>query len=389
MAKTITARRLMGADRTVEYPRILIDSDGIILSIEAGEPVSSGKSADETTLTSSFLDIHIHGSVGCDVMQTTPDSFDEIGRFLASRGVGHYLPTTVTAPIDETLQALDRIAAAIDAASSQVSGGSATPIGIHLEGPFISHAKRGVHPPEDILAPDIALFDRFQEAARGHIRLMTAAPEVPGALELIEHATRTGVRVSLGHTNALASETNAAIAKGATSATHLFNAMRSLNHREPGVIGVVLSDSEMFAELICDGIHVAPELVKIFLSCKGLEKAILVTDGMSATGMGDGTYKLGNFDVEVRDGRATARGVLAGSVLTLDQAVANFARFTGTPFAEVARAASGNPAKMLGLEERFAIAPGRQANFNRFAPDGTLIETLINGVQVGSATVTA
>ena len=389
MAKTITARRLMGADRTVEHPRILIDSDGTILSIEAGEPVSSGKSADETTLTSSFLDIHIHGSVGCDVMQTTPDGFDEIGRFLASRGVGHYLPTTVTAPIDETLQALDRIAAAIDAASSQVSGGSATPIGIHLEGPFISHAKRGVHPPEDILAPDIALFDRFQEAARGHIRLMTAAPEVPGALELIEHATRTGVRVSLGHTNALASETNAAIAKGATSATHLFNAMRSLNHREPGVIGVVLSDPEMFAELICDGIHVAPELVKIFLSCKGLQKAILVTDGMSATGMGDGTYKLGNFDVEVRDGRATARGVLAGSVLTLDQAVANFARFTGTPFAEVARAASGNPAKMLGLEERLAIAPGCRANFNRFAADGTLIETLISGVQVGSATVTA
>ena len=389
MGKTITARRLASATGIIEYPEIAVDGDGLILSIVAGQPTRNCKTADETTLTATFLDIHIHGSVGCDVMQATTEGFDEIGRFLASRGVGHYLPTTVTASVNETLEALDRIAAAIDADSTRAGEGTATPIGIHLEGPFISHVKRGVHPPEDILAPDIALFDRFQEAARGHIRLMTAAPEMPGALGLIEHATQTGVRVSLGHSNALASETNAAIAAGATSATHLFNAMRPLSHREPGVIGVVLSDSEMFAELICDGIHVAPELVKIFLSCKGLDKAILVTDGMSATGMGDGTYKLGNFDVEVHDGRATARGVLAGSVLTLDQAVANFARFTGTPFAEVTRAASRNPAKMLGLQQRFAIAPGCPANFNRFAADGTLLETLLNGVQVGSAAVTA
>ena len=385
MGKTINARRLVAGEKVIEYPRIALGDDGIVTAIEA-----ETSSDDETILTSSFLDIHIHGAVGHDVMETTAAGFEEIGRFLASRGVGHYLPTTVTAPVDETLRALDRLAGAIEAAESQAIGRGAAddraiPIGIHLEGPFISHVKRGVHPPDDILPPDIALFNRFQEAARGQIRLMTAAPEMPGALELIEHAAASGVRVSLGHTNAIASETNAAIAKGATSATHLFNAMRTLNHREPGVIGVVLSNGEMFAELICDGIHVAPELVEIFMRCKGLEKAILVTDGMSATGMGDGTYKLGNFDVEVRDGRATARGVLAGSVLTLDQAVANFARFTGAPFAEVTRAASRNPAKMLGLEERFAVGVGRPANFNRFAADGTLIETMLNGVGVGTA----
>ena len=384
MGKTINARRLVAGEKVIEYPRIALGDDGIVTAIEA-----ETSSDDETILTSSFLDIHIHGAVGHDVMETTAAGFEEIGRFLASRGVGHYLPTTVTAPVDETLRALDRLAGAIEAGESQAIGDGADdraiPIGIHLEGPFISHVKRGVHPPDDIVPPDIALFNRFQEAARGQIRLMTAAPEMPGALELIEHAAASGVRVSLGHTNAIASETNAAIAKGATSATHLFNAMRTLNHREPGVIGVVLSNGEMFAELICDGIHVAPELVEIFMRCKGLEKAILVTDGMSATGMGDGTYRLGNFDVEVRDGRATARGVLAGSVLTLDQAVANFARFTGAPFAEVTRAASRNPAKMLGLEERFAVGVGRPANFNRFAADGTLIETMLNGVGVGTA----
>lgn len=350
----------------------------MILSIESGNATG-----DETTLTSSFLDIHIHGSVGRDVMQASQGGFREIECFLASRGVGHYLPTTVTAPVDETLRALERIADAIEAAESRTGEVRAVPIGIHLEGPFISHIKRGVHPPEDILPPDIALFDRFQEAARGHIRLMTGAPEMPGGLELIEHATARGVRVSLGHTNALAAEANAGIAKGATSATHLFNAMRALDHREPGVIGVVLSNPEIFAELICDGIHVAPELVEIFIRCKGLERAILVTDGMSATGMGDGTYKLGNFDVEVREGRATARGVLAGSVLTLDQAVANFARFTGTEFGEVTRAVTRNPARMLGLEERLSVSAGRPANFNRFAADGTLVETLLQGAPVG------
>jgi N-acetylglucosamine-6-phosphate deacetylase len=240
-----------------------------------------------------------------------------------------------------------------------------------------------VHPPDDILPPDRALVDRFQEAARGHIRLMTAAPEMPGALDLIEHATAQGVRVSLGHTNALAAEAKAAIAKGASSATHTFNAMRALDHREPGVVGVVLTNPQIFAELICDGIHVAPELVEIFFRSKGLERAILVTDGMSATGMGDGTFKLGNFDVEVRGGRATARGVLAGSVLTLDQAVANFARFTKTPLAQVTQTVSRNPAEMLGIADRLSIVVGCPANFNRFAPDGTLVETILSGVPVG------
>jgi N-acetylglucosamine-6-phosphate deacetylase len=315
-------------------------------------------------------------------MQPGPSGFAAIERFLASRGVGHYLPTTVTAPIDETLHALDRLADLIESSTGNANHTRATAIGIHLEGPFISHIKRGVHPPENIQPPNIQLFDRLQQAARGHVRLITVAPEVPGALDLIEHATSRGVRVSLGHTNALAEEAHAAIARGASSATHTFNAMRALDHREPGVAGVVLANRNLFAELICDGIHVAPEMVEVFLRSKGLDRAILVTDGMSAAGMGDGTYKLGNFDVEVRNGRAMARGVLAGSVLTMDQAVENFARFTGTPIAEVTRCASRNPAHMLGLEDRLAISPGQPANLNRFNAHGQLIETLLAGAPV-------
>jgi N-acetylglucosamine-6-phosphate deacetylase len=379
MAKTITARALQTPNGVIDYPQIRMGEDGTILSIEAGEPT-----ADATVLTSSFLDVHIHGAVSHDVMESSPSGFCEMERFLATRGVGHYLPTTVTAPIDEILQAMERIANHIESADDRGGEGRATPVGIHLEGPFLSHTKRGVHNATDLLKPDIGLFDQFQEAARGHIRLMTVAPEIPGALELIAHATAKGVRVSMGHTNALATEARAGIAAGASSATHTFNAMRTLDHREPGVVGVILSDPEMFAELICDGIHVAPEMVKVFAACKSMERVILVTDGMSAAGMPDGTYRLGNFDVQVKNGHATARGVLAGSVITLDNAVANFAKFTGQTVATVARAASHNPAKMLGMEERFAIGDGQPANFNRFGVDGVLIETILCGKSVAA-----
>ncbi len=191
-----------------------------------------------------------------------PQAFTAINRFLATKGVGRYLATTVTAPIDQTLKSLEGIANAIEASPQPKQ---ATPIGIHLEGPFISHAKRGVHPPADIHPPSIALFNRFNAAARGHIRLITIAPEIPGALDLIRHCAALNIRVSLGHSNAKSPETEAAIAAGATSATHTFNAMRPLDHRDPGIVGTVLDNHALYAELICDGIHVAPELVRLWL----------------------------------------------------------------------------------------------------------------------------
>ena len=172
------------------------------------------------------------------------EALSSIGRFLATKGVAYFLATTVTAPIDRTLRALEGIADAIDAATKRrivqprTTRPAAQPVGIHLEGPFLSHAKRGVHPAAELQPPSIPLFDRLQQAARGHIRLMTIAPETPGALELIAHATQSGTRVSLGHSDATAAETRAAIAAGAASATHTFNAMRRLDHREPGIAGL-------------------------------------------------------------------------------------------------------------------------------------------------------
>jgi N-acetylglucosamine-6-phosphate deacetylase len=384
MKTTLIARRLITHDSILDHPRISIDADGIITSIESSEAPTHA--TEEVTITPAFFDIHIHGAAGHDVMEGTPSALQRVGAFLATKGVAHYLATTVTAPIDPTLRSLELLANAIESANVTQSATQAKLIGIHLEGPFISHAKRGVHPPADIQPPSIPLFEKFRQAARGHIRLITIAPEVPGALDLIEYATKSGTQVSVGHSDAAAAQTRAAIAAGASSATHTFNAMRRLDHREPGIAAIVLDSPDLYAELICDGIHVAPEFVRLWLRAKSDTHAILVTDAISATGMPDGTYTLGNLEVSVANGRcllasdlAAGKETLAGSVLTMDRAVANFQRFTGAPLAIAVRLASRNPAAMLGRPHLTNIAPGRPANFNLYSPTGELRQTILRG----------
>jgi N-acetylglucosamine-6-phosphate deacetylase len=375
MQTTITARRLLTESGTMDYPVISI-TDGRIISVDGGTPNES-----TDTLTSAFFDIHIHGACSHDFMAATPADIARVGRFLASRGVAHYLPTTVTASIDLTLKALEKLANVIES-EHEGSHASAVPVGIHLEGPFVSHAKRGVHPEASIREPSVELFDRFQAAARGNIRLMTLAPELPHALELIEHVKTTGVRVTMGHSKASTAETMAAIAAGAKSATHLFNAMRALDHREPGIVGAVLDRDDVYAEAICDGVHVDPSIIRLWLKIKGEDRGILVTDGMSATGMPDGTYSLGDFEVEVKNGVCLLGDTLAGSVLTMDQAVANVQRFTGTSLGTAVRLASRNPARMMGMSELTAMAPGSLANFNVFDEAGDRTGSIFRGRRI-------
>ena len=215
-------------------------------------------------------------------MEGTPEAIDTVARTLARYGTTQFLATTVTAGVDHTLHALEAIANAIE---SDATERGAEILGIHLEGPFLSHEKRGVHNPELLEKPSVVLFDRFQEAARGHIKLMTVAPELQDALEMIAHASQQGVRISMGHSDAVARQARAGIAAGAVSATHTFNAMRGLTQREPGMLGVVLDTKDLYAELICDGIHTTPEAVRLWFRMKGEERAMLITDGMAATGM--------------------------------------------------------------------------------------------------------
>ena len=385
MRTLLTAKRLWTGASLLDQPVILIEH-GRIASIDsrvASEmPVAGGDLVfhyPEATLGHAFFDVHIHGAAGHDVMEATPEALITIGRFLAAHGTGRYLATTVTAPLDATLRSLSGIARLIahppDAAETVT-----WPIGIHLEGPFLSHAKRGVHPPQLLLAPDIAVFDRMYEAAEGNIRLMTLAPELPGAVEFAKHATARGVRVSVGHSNATAAETRAVLAAGAVSATHTFNAMRPLDHREPGILGVVLTTDSLFAELICDGIHNTPEMVKIWWRSKGPERAILVTDAMSAAGMPDGEYSLAGLKIQVANGKAAYGDVLAGSVLSLDKALSNFLAFTGASIEQALRLLTTNPAAMTGLTAQAgSLAPGEPANIVAVNSDGKLAASFLNG----------
>lgn len=374
MLRTFTARRLVTDTGQIEYAIVTVEN-GNIVSIEEGPANGS-----TDTLTAAFFDIHVHGARSFDFMAADSAGIAEVGRFLASRGVAYYFPTTVTAPLDLTLRALERLAEAIEHPRKHASGAPvAVPLGIHLEGPFVSHGKRGVHPEVSLLEPSVELFERLQRAARGNIRLMTLAPELPHALELIEHVTRAGVRITMGHSMATSVETLAAIAAGATSSTHLFNAMRPLDHREPGIVGTILDRDDVYAEAICDGVHVHPAIIRLWLKMKGEERGILVTDGIAATGMPDGTYTLGDFEVVVKDGVCLLGETLAGSVLTMDQAVANVQRFTGTSLGTAVRLASRNPARMMGMSHLTQMAPGTPANFNVFDAAGGRTGSIFHG----------
>jgi N-acetylglucosamine-6-phosphate deacetylase len=240
--------------------------------------------------------------------------------------------------------------------------------------------KRGVHTEALLEAPSIALFDRFWEAAEGKICLMTIAPELPGAPELIAHATALGVRCSMGHSDAMVCKAEAGYAAGARSATHTFNAMRAIDHREPGLAAYVLDKRSLFAEIICDGIHVDPLMVRLFFRAKDGDRIILVTDGMSATGMPDGTYMLGDMKVEVREGRCTSDGILAGSVLTLDRGVQNLMEFTGASLNTAVAAASLNPSRLMGIDNNWgSLDIGRMANITVISRTVEVIQTFLGG----------
>src|ERR1700690_1490508 len=270
----LTAAALFTPLDRIEQPLLLVEG-GVIVEVTSQarrEVPGHCRAVDfgDGILAPGFVDIHIHGGAGHDVMEPGADALPPVERLLAAHGVTSYFPTTVTAPLDATLSALTRLADAIEAADrnppiAEAADGSlrARPLGIHLEGPFISHSRRGVHPPQDLLAPSLAAFDRFWQAARGHIRVMTIAPELPGALEAIAAAATRRVCVSLGHSDADLNAAPAGANAGSRHATHTFNAMRPLDHRDPGILGEVLTDSRLSADIIADGIHLDPVIVEL------------------------------------------------------------------------------------------------------------------------------
>ncbi|HEY1937187.1 MAG TPA: N-acetylglucosamine-6-phosphate deacetylase [Candidatus Angelobacter sp.] len=382
MKTVITAARLLTSTEVIDHP-VLVIEDERITAYGSREHVAVPAHArhydfPDKIIAPGFIDIHIHGGSGCDVMEANSSALAAIERGMFKNGVTSYLPTTVTAPLTDTLRSLEHLGKAIR--NESISPGRSRPLGIHLEGPFISHAKRGVHPPENLISPSPAILCQMHEASGGAVRMMTIAPELQGAKETITEAARLGIQSSLGHSNATLAEANAGIDAGARHATHTFNAMRALGHRDPGILGAVLTDDRVTADLIADGLHVAPEVIKLFFRTKGIDGAILITDAISATGMPDGKYKLGGFEVEVKGDRCDLNGKLAGSVLTLDRAVRNAMSFVPLTLQEAVKLVTLNPARMLGLDDgRGQLVTGGIADLVVLTPAGEVTATMAAG----------
>ena len=332
-----------------------------------------------------FIDLHIHGAAGHDLMEATPEAVSAAATYLARHGTTSFLPTTVTASLERTLNAarglgeLIRASQSSHGASDKIPG--AQPLGIHFEGPFLNIKKRGAHPASQVRKPSTETLARFLDAAGGVARVFTLAPELEGSLAVLEYARSRGLRVGIGHSNATCEEAERSIAAGATHAVHVYNAMRPFMHRDTGIIGAVLTDDRVSAELICDGVHVEPTAIKLLVRAKGVERVILVSDSLSGAGMPDGNYRLGNFSVHVAGGVCrTVEGNLAGSTVTLDAALRNLASFTGLSYQACLPCATVNPARILGLEkQKGVIAPGADADLAILDRSYYVTQTYVRG----------
>jgi N-acetylglucosamine-6-phosphate deacetylase len=381
----ISAQRLYTPLVVVERPLVFI-AEGVIrriVSRQEAEVPADGRvvELEDSILVPGFIDMHIHGGSGHDVMESDNKALPAVEALLFRHGVTGYFPTTITAALDLTLAALERLADAIERAGENgMRGQRARPLGIHLEGPFISHKRPGVHPIDDLLEPTIETFDKLWQASRGHIKVLTIAPELNGATGVIAEASRRGVCVSIGHSDADTAAAQAGVAAGARHATHTFNAMRPLDHREPGIVGEVLTDARISAEIIADGVHIDPMVVELFLRAKGTEGAVLVTDATAATGMPDGKYRLGSLEVDVANGRCVANGKLAGSVLTLDKAVRNVMKFANWNLQQAVRLATLNPARAARLDATAGqLVPGAVADLIALTASGEVRQTIVRG----------
>ncbi|MFZ0433499.1 MAG: N-acetylglucosamine-6-phosphate deacetylase [Candidatus Acidiferrales bacterium] len=324
------------------------------------------------TVIPGFVDVHIHGAGGHDVMEANARALDKITSTVARHGTTSMVATTVTAPVEDTCHSLEGIARYIQhhANPDDHPRLAAEILGLHLEGPFISKAQRGVHPLESIHKPSTELFEQFYKAASGLVRIVTVAPEIPGALDLIELVVAKNIVAAIGHTDADYDQARAAIKAGARHAVHMFNAMRPFTHRDPGVIGAVLTSQDVTAEIIADGVHVSGPAMQVLLLAKGLDQVIVVSDGIAATGMRDGDYRLGTMEVSVSQGVArNSEGKLAGSTLTLDRALRTMVSL-GVPIADAVRMATILPARRLGLAgKKGIIAVGADADLVMLTPD--------------------
>jgi N-acetylglucosamine-6-phosphate deacetylase len=368
--KIIAADRVLTNHAVVYTDKIVaVIPEGALATYALADRIDAGG----LYLAPGFIDLHIHGCAGVDTMDDGEDALAVMSRILPATGVTAFLPTTMTMPLASVTAALARIRPLMGHCPG------AGILGCHLEGPFINPAYKGAQAARHILAPDFALLAGHADV----IKIVTLAPELPGGLAFIREAAQQNIVAAIGHSAASYEQALAAVAAGAAHITHTFNALAIPNHREPGVLGVI-TDSRVTCELIADNIHVHPAMQRLLLKLAGQARLILITDAMRACLMPDGNYELGGQPVRVDKGTARLdNGVIAGSVLTLNKAVANFRQTSGLPLPAVIALVTSNPAARLGLgRQKGRIEPGFDADMVIFDENITPTETIVGGKSV-------
>ncbi|EGR0751431.1 N-acetylglucosamine-6-phosphate deacetylase [Vibrio vulnificus] len=379
------AQRILHGDHWLQDAVLSVDSQGNISAIAAYDPQQHRTVTDlgAVSLMPGLIDSHVHGSQGCDVMDATHASLNTMSRYFASLGVTAFVATTVTAPVAKIRAALAQVAK-----SKQQGVEGAEILGAYLEGPYFTEKNKGAHPTQWFRELAVEELDNWISYSDNQLLKVALAPEKEGATAAIRYLANQGISVMLGHTDASYQQVKLALDAGAKGIVHCYNGMRGLHHRDPGVVGAGLLHPECYVEMIADGHHVHPAAIEVAHRCCG-SRMTLITDAMCATGMPDGQYTLGEYQVEMKQGVVTTQdGGLAGSTLTLIEGVKNIQRWLNLPFEQAWLMASHTPAKSLGIQHQLGtLEVGKRASMVALGSDFSIDKTWVNGRLVFDAVV--
>jgi N-acetylglucosamine-6-phosphate deacetylase len=379
MPTAITEARIITPDETIESATIVIGDDGRISEVRADATVPPGASRTAATglaIVPGFIDLHVHGGGGFSLATEDPSQIESYARWVVRHGVTSFLATIFADDLEESLKFV-RVAAQ---PNGTASGGAAL-LGLHLEGPFVNSDRRGALPESWITDADVRTFDGMVQAAAGHLRMLTLAPELPRSADVLGSAVSRGIVVALGHTDAGYDVALRAFEAGASHVTHAFNAMRPFHHRDPGPVGAALESPHVTVEVVADGVHLHPATIDLLIRALGPERVVLTTDAVTPAGLSAGSFRIGREEARLEDGRMLLPdGTIAGSAATMDQLVRNVVEWRFTNLADAALMASTTPARVIGVSaSKGRVAPGFDADLVALDSDLAVAMTWVGG----------